>query len=99
MRRIERATAFKRDYRRAKAISRYRNLGERLVAVLELLVNDRPLPISSRAGRRPELLFRLCRLLVALSPPVLHAHVPVLISLGRISGKLIPIPVYKLDKT
>jgi mRNA interferase YafQ len=44
MRRIERATAFKRDYRRAKAISRYRDLDERLVAVVELLVNDRPLP-------------------------------------------------------
>jgi len=43
MRRIEHATAFKRDYRRAKATSRYRDLDERLVAVLELLVNDRPL--------------------------------------------------------
>ena len=44
MRRIERATAFKRDYRRAKATSRYRDLDERLVPVLELLVDDRPLP-------------------------------------------------------
>lgn len=43
MRRIERATAFKRDYRRVKAISRYRDLDDRLAAVLELLINDRPL--------------------------------------------------------
>jgi mRNA interferase YafQ len=48
MRGIERATAFKRDYRRAKAISRYRDLDERLVAVLELLINDRPLPPRNR---------------------------------------------------
>ena len=48
MRRIERATAFKRDYRRAKVIPRYRDLDERLVAVLELLINDRPLPPSNR---------------------------------------------------
>jgi mRNA interferase YafQ len=44
MRRIERATAFKRDYRKAKAIPRYRDLDGRLAAVLELLANDRPLP-------------------------------------------------------
>jgi mRNA interferase YafQ len=48
MRRIERATAFKRDYRRAKAISRYHDLDERLVAMLELLINDRPLPSRNR---------------------------------------------------
>jgi mRNA interferase YafQ len=48
MRRIERSTAFKRDYRRAKAISRYRQLDERLAAVLEFLVNDRPLPSRNR---------------------------------------------------
>jgi mRNA interferase YafQ len=48
MRRIERATAFKRDYRRVKAISRYRDLDKRLVAVLELLVDDRPLPPRNR---------------------------------------------------
>jgi hypothetical protein len=35
MRRIERATAFKRDYRRAKAISRYSDLDGRLGGVLE----------------------------------------------------------------
>ena len=46
--RIERAAAFKRDYRRAKAIPRYRDLDKRLVAVLELLVNDRPLPSRNR---------------------------------------------------
>jgi mRNA interferase YafQ len=48
MRRIERATAFKRHYRRAKAISRYRDLDERLVALLELLVNNHPLPTRNR---------------------------------------------------
>jgi mRNA interferase YafQ len=48
MRRIERATAFKRDYRRAKAISRYRDLDEQLFVVLELLANDRPLPPQNR---------------------------------------------------
>ena len=48
MRRIERSTAFKRDYRRVKAISRYRDLNERLVATLELLVNDCPLPARNR---------------------------------------------------
>jgi mRNA interferase YafQ len=48
MRRIERTTAFKRDYRRAKAIPHYRDLDERLVAVLEFLVDDRPLPPRNR---------------------------------------------------
>ena len=48
MRRIERSTAFKRDYRRVKAIFRYRDLDERLVPVLELLANDRPLPPQNR---------------------------------------------------
>jgi mRNA interferase YafQ len=48
MRRIERATAFKRDYRRAKTTSRYRNLDHRLTVVLELLINDRPLPPRNR---------------------------------------------------
>jgi mRNA interferase YafQ len=48
MRRIERAAAFKRDYRRATVIPRYRDLDKRLVAVLELLVDDRPLPSRSR---------------------------------------------------
>jgi len=48
MRRIERSTAFKRDYRTVKATTRYRDLDNRLVAVLELLVNDRPLPSRNR---------------------------------------------------
>ena len=48
MRRIERSTAFKRDFRRAKAKSVYRDLDGRLVAVLELLVDDRPLPARYR---------------------------------------------------
>lgn len=48
MRRIERSTAFKRDYRRVKVISRYQDLEERLVAVLELLANDCPLPPRNR---------------------------------------------------
>jgi mRNA interferase YafQ len=42
MRRIERSTAFKRDYRRVKAVSRYRDLDSRLAAILEKLVNDLP---------------------------------------------------------
>jgi mRNA-degrading endonuclease YafQ of YafQ-DinJ toxin-antitoxin module len=68
MRRIERSTAFKRDYRRVKAISSCRDLDERLVAVLELLVDDRPLPSSEprpclvvQSIRLPEVL-RLVRL-------------------------------------
>jgi mRNA interferase YafQ len=48
MRRIERATVFKRDYRRAKAKSRYRDLDDRLIALLDLLVDDRPLPPGNR---------------------------------------------------
>ena len=48
MRRIERSTAFKRDYRKVKAMTRYRDLDERLVAVLELLVNDRSLSFRNR---------------------------------------------------
>lgn len=48
MRRIERSTAFKRDYRRAKASSRYRDPDDRLTAILELLINDQPLPPRNR---------------------------------------------------
>jgi mRNA interferase YafQ len=48
MRRIERSTAFKRDYRKVKAMPRYRDLDERLVVVLKLLVNDHPLPAANR---------------------------------------------------
>lgn len=56
MRRIERSTALKRDYRKVKAMTRYRDLDKRLVAVLELLVNDRPLP----SRNRDHALFRAC---------------------------------------
>lgn len=42
MRRIERSTAFKRDYRRVKTASRYCDLDNRLTAILEKLVNDQP---------------------------------------------------------
>jgi mRNA interferase YafQ len=45
MRRIERATSFKRDYRKAKAVPRYHDLDGRLAAVL--LANDRPLPLRN----------------------------------------------------
>jgi mRNA interferase YafQ len=48
MRRIERSSAFKRDYRRVRAMPRYRDLDKRLIAVLELLANDRPLPAHNR---------------------------------------------------
>jgi mRNA interferase YafQ len=48
MRKIERATAFRRDYRRVKAMSRYRDLDNRLTIVLRLLVNDSPLPARNR---------------------------------------------------
>jgi mRNA interferase YafQ len=48
MRRIERSAAFKRDYRRAKAMTSYRDLDGRLVAALELLITDRPLPSRYR---------------------------------------------------
>jgi mRNA interferase YafQ len=48
MRRIERSAAFKRDYRKIKAIPRYRDLDLRLTGVLQHLVNDRSLPPRSR---------------------------------------------------
>ena len=48
MRSLERSAAFKRDYRRVKAMTRYRDLDKRLIAVLELLVNDRPLSSRNR---------------------------------------------------
>jgi mRNA interferase YafQ len=48
MRRIERSTAFKRDYSRVKAMSRYRDVDERLIAVLEFLVADRSLSPRNR---------------------------------------------------
>ena len=48
MRRIERATAFKRDYEKTKALFRYRDLDKRLTLVLQLLVDDRSLPPRNR---------------------------------------------------
>jgi mRNA interferase YafQ len=48
MRTIEYSSAFKRDYKRAKAAPRYRDdLDALLSAVLELLMNDRNLPDSN----------------------------------------------------
>jgi mRNA interferase YafQ len=49
MRTIERSSAFKRDYRRAKASPRHReNVDSLLSAVLERLVSDMVLPESNR---------------------------------------------------
>ncbi len=48
MRKIERSTAFKRDYRRTKATSRYRTLDHRLTVLLQLLIDDQPLPPQCR---------------------------------------------------
>lgn len=48
MRKIERATAFRHDYRQFKATARYRKLDHRLIGVLELLINDQPLPLQNR---------------------------------------------------
>lgn len=44
MRRIERTRAFKRDYQRAIATPRHRDLDNLLPAVLMLLATDTPLP-------------------------------------------------------
>lgn len=49
MRTIERATAFKRDYRRVKADSRHAsNIDALLIDVLALLTADEPLPEKNR---------------------------------------------------
>lgn len=48
MRTIDRSTAFRRDYRKVRASSRYRDIEGRLRAVLELLAADRPLPPANR---------------------------------------------------
>jgi mRNA interferase YafQ len=49
MRTIERATAFKRDYKRVKSDSRHaRNIDALLIDVLGLLVVDQPLPEKYR---------------------------------------------------
>jgi mRNA interferase YafQ len=49
MRRIEWSSAFKRDYKRAKATPRHRkDVDSLLSAVLELLLSDRSLPANHR---------------------------------------------------
>jgi mRNA interferase YafQ len=49
MRIVERSTAFRRDYRRAKATPRHREDLERLVtAVVTMLLSDEVLPDSNR---------------------------------------------------
>ena len=60
MRRINRTRSFRRDYRREKRGQYGRNLDDQLEAVLELLVDDQPLPPrykdhpmrGNRAGER-----------------------------------------------
>lgn len=44
MRRIERTKTFKRDFQRASAMTRHRDLENLLPAVLTLLATDTPLP-------------------------------------------------------
>jgi mRNA interferase YafQ len=48
MRTIERSSAFKRDYKKVTTTPRHRNLNPLLLAVLALLLEDRPLPESNR---------------------------------------------------
>ena len=49
MRTIERASAFKRDFKRAKATQRHsKDLDALLLAVLTLLIDDKPLPAAYR---------------------------------------------------
>ena len=49
MRTIEYANAFKRDFRRTKAVPRYaKNLDKLLASVLDRLVQDVPLPETNR---------------------------------------------------
>jgi mRNA interferase YafQ len=49
MRTIEQASAFKRDYKRVAATPHHRkDVGPLLVAILEMLVNDRALPEANR---------------------------------------------------
>ena len=44
MRRIERTNAFKRDYQRAHAMPKHRDIKELLPLILTLLATDTPLP-------------------------------------------------------
>jgi mRNA interferase YafQ len=48
MRTLERSSAFKRDYKKVTTTPRHRNLDPLLLAVLALLLEDRPLPDSNR---------------------------------------------------
>jgi mRNA interferase YafQ len=49
MRTIERSSAFKRDYKKAKTTPKHRhNLDSLLLAILALLVEDQPVPDSNR---------------------------------------------------
>ena len=48
MRTIERSSAFKRDYKRVKATPRHRNVDTLLTEVLQLLLDDQPLPANNR---------------------------------------------------
>lgn len=48
MRRIERTTAFRRDYKREKTGQHGRRLDALLSRMLDLLVADQPLPASCR---------------------------------------------------
>ena len=49
MRTIERATAFKRDYKRVKATPRYsKDVDELLSAAVEILLSDHALPLRNR---------------------------------------------------
>jgi mRNA interferase YafQ len=44
MRRIDRQSAFRRDFKREKMPGRYKNLDKIIVDILTLLVSDEPLP-------------------------------------------------------
>jgi len=49
MRTIERSSAFRRDYKRAKATARHvKDLDSLLLAILSLMLSDRPLPARNR---------------------------------------------------
>lgn len=49
MRTIERASAFKRDYKRVKATPRHsKDLEQLLSAIIENLIADQPLPLRNR---------------------------------------------------
>ena len=48
MRTIKRATAFRRDYRWIKTVPRYKDLDALMIAVLEMLMADMPLPPNNR---------------------------------------------------